>query len=76
MRRDKFTATTEILWRKRDDVAALSMEERAGAVPCLDRLLLGLICIGIQGVCVCVCVCSVYSKIEYRAYIYIAKYIY
>ena len=41
MRRDKFPQTTEILWRKRDDRATLSVKERAGPVPCLDRLLLG-----------------------------------
>ena len=40
MRCDKFTRTTEILWRKRDDTAALSVKERASPVPCLDRLLL------------------------------------
>ena len=50
MRGDKFTQTTEILWRKRDDTAALSVKERAGPIPCLDRLLFGLIRIGIQGV--------------------------
>ena len=37
---DKFTWTTEILWRKRDDTAALSMKERAGPVSCLNGLLL------------------------------------
>ena len=42
--------TTEILWRKRDDAATLSVKERASPIPCLDRLLLGLICIGIQGI--------------------------
>ena len=50
MRWDKFTRTTEILWKKRDDMATLSVKERACPVPCLDRLLLGLICIGIQGI--------------------------
>ena len=35
---DKFTRTTEILWRKRDSMASLSRGE--GADPCLDRLLL------------------------------------
>ena len=33
MRRDKSTRTTEILWRKRDDMAALSVKERAGPLP-------------------------------------------
>ena len=47
MSRDKFIGTTEILWRKRDGTATLSVKERAGPVPCLDRLLLGLICTGI-----------------------------
>ena len=50
MRLDKFIWTTEILWRKRDDTAALSVKERASLVLYLDRLLLGLICIGIQGI--------------------------
>ena len=50
MSRDKFAGTTEILWRKRDGMAALSVKERAGPIPCLDRLLLCLICLGIQGV--------------------------
>ena len=40
LRQDKFTRTTEILWRKRDDTAAHSVKERACPVPCLDRLLL------------------------------------
>ena len=31
-------------------LAALSVKERASPIPCLDRLLLDLICIGIQGV--------------------------
>ena len=35
---DKFTPTTEILWRKRDGTATLSREEYAD--PCLGRLLL------------------------------------
>ena len=30
MRQDKFTRTTEILWRKRDDTATLSVKERSG----------------------------------------------
>ena len=34
---DKFTRTTEILWRKRDSKATLSRGERPH--PCLDRLL-------------------------------------
>ena len=38
MRWDKFTWTTEILWRKRDDTATLAVKERAGPLPCLDRL--------------------------------------
>ena len=29
MRQDKFTWTTEILWRKRDDTATLSVKERS-----------------------------------------------
>ena len=36
--------------RKRDDTATLSVKKRACPVPCLDRLLVGLICIGIQGI--------------------------
>ena len=40
MRRDKFPQTTEILWRKRDDRATLSVKERAGPAPCPDRFLL------------------------------------
>ena len=47
MRWDKFTQTTEILWRKRDDTAALSVKDRAHPTLCLDRLLLGLICLWI-----------------------------
>ena len=35
---DKYTRTTEILWRKRDCVATLSRRELHD--PCLDRLLL------------------------------------
>ena len=49
-RLDKFIWTTEILWRKRDDTAALSVKERASPVPCLGSLLVGLICTGIQSV--------------------------
>ena len=37
---NKFIRTTEILWRKRDDTVVLSVKDRAGPVPCLDRLLL------------------------------------
>ena len=50
MKQDKFTQTTDIQWRKRDDMATLSVKERAGPAPCLDRLLFGLIYIGIQGI--------------------------
>ena len=32
MRRDKFTQTTEIRWRKRDDTADLSVKERVSPV--------------------------------------------
>ena len=35
---DKYTGTTEILWRKRDSRATLSRGEHPD--PCLDRLLL------------------------------------
>ena len=38
----------QVLWRKKDETATLSRGEHADS--CLDRLLLGLICIGIQGV--------------------------
>ena len=38
---DKFTWTTEILWRKTDGMATLQVRERVrGPNPCLDRLLL------------------------------------
>ena len=42
---DKFTQTTEILWRKRDSMATLQVRERARGPerepdPCLDRVLL------------------------------------
>ena len=45
---DKYTQTTEILWRKRDSMATLEVREserarespRERADPCLDRLLL------------------------------------
>ena len=36
---DQFTRTTEVLWEKKDGMAAL-LREREGPNPCLDRLLL------------------------------------
>ena len=50
MRRDKFTWNTDILWRKRADTTTLSVKERAGPVPHLDRLLVVSICMGTQSV--------------------------
>ena len=41
MRRDKFTWTTEILWRKRDDMATLSVKERAGPCPLPGQAFIG-----------------------------------
>ena len=38
LRRDKFTWTTRVLWRKRDSIATLSRGEHLD--PCLDLLLL------------------------------------
>ena len=38
-----------VLWRKRDNTATLSRGECPN--PCLDKAFIGLICIGIQGIC-------------------------
>ena len=35
---NKFTQTTEVLWKKRNSMVAL-LSEREGPDPCLDRLL-------------------------------------
>ena len=41
MKQDKFTQTTEIQWRKRDDMATLSVKERAGPCPLPGQAFIG-----------------------------------
>ena len=41
MRRDKFTGTTEILWRKRDDLAALSVKDKGRPHPLPGQAFIG-----------------------------------